>query len=398
MFKRLLWILFGCLVFNATHANNTLLLNVTLDYDEEVKWANVQGTLQTLARHLGSSLNQPVKLVAAQNAERIGEQIRESTYSIMLVPSPLAGLAIRHDYSPVAKTGGVSRVVLLAGSNSNIGSFEQAQGKRLTLPSPESLVSYVVNGELNSLGHPAKKYFSSVKNVRLYGAALYALELGQTDVIAIKEDVAKAWLAKSPGRGKIIKTLPDVPTVGAVVDNKLGDAIKEKIRLAFLNLPPNLATELSAIGLKGFEASNRSDFEYVSSIGYFTPKVMPGGKIVSADEVKDLLARGVPLFDVRPEADYLVAHVAGARSLPYQMKSPKEIGFDDKLDKWDTSKLPKDKNAPVIFQCNGAECWYSYKASTVAIKQGYKNVHWFREGLPSWKAKGYPIESGKTDG
>jgi rhodanese-related sulfurtransferase len=43
-------------------------------------------------------------------------------------------------------------------------------------------------------------------------------------------------------------------------------------------------------------------------------------------------------------------------------------------------------------QCNGAECWYSYKAAAYLIKQGYTRVHWFRTGLPAWKEAGFPIE------
>ncbi len=104
------------------------------------------------------------------------------------------------------------------------------------------------------------------------------------------------------------------------------------------------------------------------------------------------MAQGVPLFDVRPESHYRQAHIPKAINLPYEMNSPKEVDYDDSLDRWDVAKLPKDKNSPIIFQCNGAECWYSYKASRMAVKLGYKKVYWFRTGLPAWKAAGYPVE------
>ena len=52
----------------------------------------------------------------------------------------------------------------------------------------------------------------------------------------------------------------------------------------------------------------------------------------------------------------------------------------------------KDKNAPLIFACNGGECWKSYKASVWAANQGYRNVYWFRGGFPEWKAKDLPME------
>jgi rhodanese-related sulfurtransferase len=61
-----------------------------------------------------------------------------------------------------------------------------------------------------------------------------------------------------------------------------------------------------------------------------------------------------------------------------------------KQDQFDLSKLVQDKNAPVVFACNGAECWKSYKASQAAIAAGYKQVYWFRGGFPEWNLAGLP--------
>ncbi len=48
----------------------------------------------------------------------------------------------------------------------------------------------------------------------------------------------------------------------------------------------------------------------------------------------------------------------------------------------------------LIFACNGAECWKSFKASHAALKAGYKRVHWFRGGFPAWRAAGLKTETG----
>ena len=53
---------------------------------------------------------------------------------------------------------------------------------------------------------------------------------------------------------------------------------------------------------------------------------------------------------------------------------------------WHHRKLPADKAAQLIFACNGAECWKSYKASHAAIQAGYTRVYWFRGGLPEWRS------------
>ncbi|HET7729560.1 MAG TPA: rhodanese-like domain-containing protein, partial [Usitatibacter sp.] len=76
---------------------------------------------------------------------------------------------------------------------------------------------------------------------------------------------------------------------------------------------------------------------------------------------------------------------------PYSEKSLKEVAFDASVDSFPgLDKL--DRSRPVIFACNGAECWKSYKASQAALAKGFTAVHWFRGGLPEWKAATLPVE------
>jgi len=115
--------------------------------------------------------------------------------------------------------------------------------------------------------------------------------------------------------------------------------------------------------------------------------------MVTADQVAGIVAKGGTLYDTRSAEEYNQRHIKGAKLLPYGEKSAKEVGFDAGKDTFDVKKLPADKNAPVIFACNGAECWKSYKASLVAIKAGHKQVYWFRGGFPEWSLAGLPTES-----
>jgi rhodanese-related sulfurtransferase len=78
--------------------------------------------------------------------------------------------------------------------------------------------------------------------------------------------------------------------------------------------------------------------------------------------------------------------------VPYKEKSAKDATFDKAQDSFDLAKLPGDKNAPVVFYCNAGECWKSYKASVVARDAGYKQIHWFRGGMPEWSSKGLPTQ------
>lgn len=123
-----------------------------------------------------------------------------------------------------------------------------------------------------------------------------------------------------------------------------------------------------------------------------TPDKLEGAKVITAIEVKSLLNKNLKIFDVRNELEYSEGHIPGSINLPYKEKSKKAVNFDPGIDKFDLSKLPKEKNVLIIFYCNGERCWKSYKSSVAAIKDGYNNIYWFRRGMPDWTSKGFPIE------
>lgn len=136
-------------------------------------------------------------------------------------------------------------------------------------------------------------------------------------------------------------------------------------------------------------------FLFAASSAYAqeTPTVAPAGvKIVEAKEVQDLQAKGAMLVDTRAAGEYGEGSIKGAISVPYNPeKSAKDVGFDSKMDKFDMSKLA-DKNANIVAFCNSGTCWKSYKAAVVLAKNGYKNVYWYRNGVPDWKARKLPME------
>jgi len=121
-----------------------------------------------------------------------------------------------------------------------------------------------------------------------------------------------------------------------------------------------------------------------------------GATVVKAREVRDLMARGAILYDTRIPVEYDEEHIVGARHLPYTERSRKDPEFEAAADHFDLAGLPQNKSTPIIFQCNGPECWKSYKATVAAVRAGYKNVYWFRGGYPEWRIAGYPLESSKS--
>lgn len=124
-----------------------------------------------------------------------------------------------------------------------------------------------------------------------------------------------------------------------------------------------------------------------------TPTAAPAGiRLVDAKQVQDLMAKGASVVDTRRASEFAEGTIKGAANVPYDPeKSVKDASFDATQDKFDLSKF-SDKNAIIVTFCNSGACWKSYKAAVVLAKNGYKNVAWYRDGFPDWKAKKLPIE------
>jgi rhodanese-related sulfurtransferase len=122
------------------------------------------------------------------------------------------------------------------------------------------------------------------------------------------------------------------------------------------------------------------------------PPTLAGVAVVSAEQAKKMIDSGVPVIDTRVGNEYADSHIKGAKNVPYKEKSAKEPSFNGTEDQFPLAKLPPDKRAPLIFYCNGPECWKSYKASRMASEAGWTQVQWLRGGYPEWKSKGYPVE------
>lgn len=124
-----------------------------------------------------------------------------------------------------------------------------------------------------------------------------------------------------------------------------------------------------------------------------TPTAAPAGvKLVGAKDVEALQAKGALIVDTRKASEFGEGSIKGAISVPYDPeKSAKAATFDEKMDKFDMGKLA-DKNATIVVFCNSGTCFKSYKAAVVLSKNGYKNVNWYRDGVPDWKARKLPME------
>ncbi len=97
------------------------------------------------------------------------------------------------------------------------------------------------------------------------------------------------------------------------------------------------------------------------------------------EEVSQLVgAGGIHIYDANSAKQYASGHVPGAIHLTF--------------DQVTVERLPKDKNARIIFYCWNTMCTSSHEAATKAAGLGYTNVLVMRDGINGWKKAGQKVE------
>jgi adenylate cyclase len=115
--------------------------------------------------------------------------------------------------------------------------------------------------------------------------------------------------------------------------------------------------------------------------GEISPIEIAGATTVDAAAAKRLFDRGVPFVDVRGDSDWSVGHIPGAIHLD------SDTVFGEA-----SLSAVAGKDQQVVIYCMGPRCLRSSQACALAVSWGFTQVFYFREGLPAWKAGGYPVE------
>ena len=312
---------------------------------------------------------------------------RSRLHDVFVAPAHVVGSAVRYGFTPVLSFDRPVHAVLASLKTSPIASLAQSQGKQLGLPLQDSLVTYLVRGEVNAANTTIKRHFSSVYESRYQDALLLCLQIKRCDVIAVERAVFDRWVAAGEPLKIVLETKAAPALSVAIKDGSAPGAEALRAALADAGL-----AALATGSAKGAPLSVR-DFDYVSTLGYFTPRSLPGATVVDATAVGKLLQSGAVFIDTRTDAEFKVGRVPGAKLVPYVEKSAKDADYRAADDQFDLSRLPPERSTSLVIACNGAECWKSFKASHAAIKAGYTKVHWFRGGLPEWRSAGLKIEA-----
>jgi len=337
---------------------------------------------QSLTRVTGlrTTITQTSSMAEVMRASRTVEN------EVIIAPAHVTASAILHAYQLLATSGQEQVYALVA--KRGIDAVDKLSGKRLYLPQEDSLRSYVAKGLLAEAGVKLAQ-FAKVTYGSTSGGCLVALGLGMADVTIADEAQAKEWIAAHPGQGRILKTTRPVPGGMSMVVRKDFCAI-DCARLS--DWVSSAEGSIPGVGkLRLASADGGRQFTYVASLGITTPDTLKGATRVSAEEVAELARQNATVVDTRSQKEYDSEHVRGAILASYLEKSLKEVDFDASKDDFSALKtVPKDK--PVIFFCNGPECWKSYKASRAAVAAGYPKVYWFRGGMPEWREKRLPVD------
>ncbi|MDP2417062.1 MAG: rhodanese-like domain-containing protein [Hydrogenophaga sp.] len=314
---------------------------------------------------------------------------RSRIHDVFVAPAHVVGSAVRYGYAPVLGLERSVQAVLVAPAEGGITSLAQAQGKRLGLPLQDSVVTYLLRGEINAANTTIKRHFGPLFQTRYQDALLPCLQLRRCDVVAVERAVFDRWVAAGE-KLRVIMETRSAPGLSVAVreDSKVNaDAFRAAL-IESLVAGAVLSDGSKTVVLKG------DDFNYVSTLGYFTPRSLGGAQVVEAEAVAQLLQRGARYIDTRTDVEFKAGHVPGAKLVPYVEKSAKDADYEAALDQFDTAQLGADRGLDLIFACNGAECWKSYKASQAALKAGFTKVHWFRGGFPEWRDAGQKIATG----
>lgn len=125
-----------------------------------------------------------------------------------------------------------------------------------------------------------------------------------------------------------------------------------------------------------------------------TPREIPGAQVIRTDALRQRLrapedARPL-LFDVLGG----VAHdsLPGAIWLPGAGRGESYTdAIQAQLARVLKTASRGDAGRPLVFFCQGPECWLSYNAALRAVALGYREVYWYRGGIEAWLAAKEPL-------
>lgn len=360
-------------------------LSAVVAVEPTAKKATYNIYFSALDSALSRAAAQPVAASASEDLADVMRATRSAGFDIFIGPAQVAASALHRGYELVGASQASEPYLLVV--RKDFADIPALKTRRIYLPQQDSIYTYMARGLLNQGGLSMQDM--KVQHERFPQAGLTALLLGAADATVVTAGDWAEWSALNPTVGRVLAKTDPVPAgLSVVIKKDLPADVRARLS-AWFAAPP------AGVGLPPTKFKPEAgEYKRVSELGLFTPTALPGVTRVSARDAQKLQAQGALLIDTRTEKEFAARHIPGAVWAAYVEKSLKDIAFNAAQDDFSAlGKIDKlDPNRALIFACNGAECWKSYKAARVALQKGFKKVYWLRGGLPEWEAEGLPVQ------
>ncbi len=164
---------------------------------------------------------------------------------------------------------------------------------------------------------------------------------------------------------------------------RISKALANPHRLELLDVLAQCERTVEALAEEtGLTVANASQHLQILRAAHLVEARREGVSMYYRLTAQELLSRlndeQVVVLDVRPTEEYTVRHLPYARSLPV-------AELEARL-----AELPVDKE--IVAYCRGPYCVFADEAVALLHARGYQ-ARRLAEGLPDWKALGFPIEA-----
>lgn len=207
-----------------------------------------------LLQMLSKELKQNVRVQSVDKYATLEKGLAEGKYDLAFIhPAHVGLLAVKKDgYEGLATAKGYTdyRAHVMVKKDSPLKSLQDLRGKKIGVPSIESITTTMFTAALNELGFPQPE--RAYTATRYQDAVPFMIDNGFVDAgVTGSAKVAKNWVDKG---GRILAETKPIPIKQFVVSKKLNAADRDKLRTLLLGLSDNEAgrAALAKINMTGF--------------------------------------------------------------------------------------------------------------------------------------------------
>jgi phosphonate transport system substrate-binding protein len=207
-----------------------------------------------LLEMLAKELKRPIRIKTVTRYSEFDKDLAAGRYELAFIHPAHVGLQAiaRGNYHGIATARGFTgyRAHIMVPKGSTLRSLEDLRGKKIGVPSIESITTAMFTAHLQELKFPAPE--RSYQATRYQDAVPFMIEHGFVEAgVTGSGAVAKAWADKG---GRILGETPSVPIKQFLVSDKIDAATRQRIQTLLLTLSDTPAGKqaVEKIGIPGF--------------------------------------------------------------------------------------------------------------------------------------------------